>query len=453
MQTQSASTLVTHMKTAIVVGIILTGLLAAVVSPFIGLQLYVWFSLFNPQQWLWIDISSARPGLVIGIVLVGRSIAGGRWPHLRHPISYGMTLFMLAGLLAQHSAIDAATGWLWLDFAARLILVCLLAITLVDDERKLRITVAVAALSFGYHSANFGLASMLSGGAKIAQGLSGAFGSVWQGSASFSLGTLMIAYLLLCTAQNAKSALLRWACIAIIPLTLWTVVFSFSRGAFLALGASAVVFTVLQRRPVVALGRLALIVGVLIAVMPLPDEYVDRIQTITTYEEIGEESALSRLHFWRVALEMVKDRPLGVGMRNYEAAYDSYDFSAGRFGQHRAVHSSYFQVLAETGIAGLVIYISLLLGGLRICWRISRATKRLSLISEADRFYFTMANALASSLAAFVVGGAFLSLSLNELTWLLLALIAALDRLHSRIARAPHVEQSAVSYLAPNRVA
>ena len=39
------------------------------------------------------------------------------------------------------------------------------------------------------------------------------------------------------------------------------------------------------------------------------------------------------------------------------------------------------------------------------------------------------ANALLVSLVAFIVGGSFIALSLNDLTWYTFALVAALDRL------------------------
>ena len=42
---------------------------------------------------------------------------------------------------------------------------------------------------------------------------------------------------------------------------------------------------------------------------------------IQTYDEIGETSAISRLHFWRVALSMSADHPLGIGLWNFQSLY------------------------------------------------------------------------------------------------------------------------------------
>ena len=67
-----------------------------------------------------------------------------------------------------------------------------------------------------------------------------------------------------------------------------------------------------------------------------------------------DDSQAGRLHFWEVAVTMANDRPLvGVGHRGYERSYNRYDFSKGSYGTDRAVHSSWFGVLAELGYPGL----------------------------------------------------------------------------------------------------
>src|SRR6185295_14409557 len=48
---------------------------------------------------------------------------------------------------------------------------------------------------------------------------------------------------------------------------------------------------------------------------------------------------------------------------------------------------------------------------------------------EESHFLFTMANAMIASITAFLVGGAFIALALNDLTWLTFVLVVAPDRL------------------------
>ena len=67
---------------------------------------------------------------------------------------------------------------------------------------------------------------------------------------------------------------------------------------------------------------------------------------------VQDDSAIGRIHFWKVAFEMAKDNPLGIGLWGFESAYDKYDSSGGRFGQKRSVHNSYLEVLTEAGWMG-----------------------------------------------------------------------------------------------------
>ena len=59
------------------------------------------------------------------------------------------------------------------------------------------------------------------------------------------------------------------------------------------------------------------------------------------------------------------------------------------------------------------------------------AAAPLSAFADA-RLFLTAANGLIASMAAFVIGGAFVAIALNDLTWIRLALGASLDRISAR---------------------
>ena len=421
------------LRSLLIIAIMVPGVFIALFSRFFALQLYLWFALFRPQEWLWVDISQLRLSLVLGLILLVPALATGVLPNFTHPLSIGALLFLLSSLLAQVGAIDPVTGWFWLDYLVRLIVVCLLAVTLITTVRRFLGVLAVIALSFGFHSAKAGLASLLLGGVQFSDGLAGSF----IDNNGYAMGCAMVMPMLVATGQNLPLLLgrlqeRRWVTLPFYlaaALTAFTVVSLFSRAGFLALGAVVVMFVLLQRRRMKAIGLLGVAALLAFLFVPLPKGYTDRIETISTYEDIGEESALSRLHFWHVALNMAFDRPLGVGLRNFEAAYNRYDDSAGKFGSRRAVHNSHLQVLAETGFLGAAAYASLFCYSLVIGFRI-RARSRSPVLSPLlSRFFFTSATALIVSMVAFVVGGTFISLALNDMTWLTFALVASLDRL------------------------
>ena len=64
-------------------------------------------------------------------------------------------------------------------------------------------------------------------------------------------------------------------------------------------------------------------------------------------KEDHEASAASRPFFWSVAVRLVEDNPLGIGIKCYQSHYDCYNPTGGEWGCGRAVHSSHFEVLAE----------------------------------------------------------------------------------------------------------
>jgi probable O-glycosylation ligase (exosortase A-associated) len=441
------------LRTLFVLAILVPGLFAAVASRFLALVVYVWFAIFRPQDWMWIDIGSLRLSLVLG-VLVGvprpwmaslrnplRSLDLGEapWPNVTHPLSIGCVLLMAMALVAQINAIDSATGWLWIDYLWRVLLISLFAVGLITTTKRLTLVLAIAAGSVGFHSGIAGVMALVSGGARYNNGIGGTFSD----NNAYALAIVMTIYLAVAAIQNSSERWIRWGMAVTLPGSLITLVCTYSRGGFLAMAASGFVFLILQRRRAMWFSLLAPFV--LVGVLFIPKDYTERLQTIKTYEEIGEDSALSRIHFWNVAIRMVGEHPLGIGLKNYESAYDRFDFSSGRYGHNRAVHSSYFQVLAELGYFGLFLFLAMFAGSFWIAFRVRRLVKQGKLPESDRHFFFTTSNALIASMAGFLVGGTFLSMAINDLTWLIFAVVAALDRLSRQAVLAAASAPSAVA--------
>jgi putative inorganic carbon (HCO3(-)) transporter len=208
---------------------------------------------------------------------------------------------------------------------------------------------------------------------------------------------------------------------------LFRAISTYSRGGFLAciaLGAGYLFRSQQKFRVLIAMGVL------LVVVLPaLPDSFWDRMRTIQTYTE--EESALSRLHFWKVAAEMANANPLlGVGFNAYNEAYDTYDFSHGRYGKGRSVHSSYYSIVAELGYTGLLLYGLIVFGAIRGCNRVHRLAKRGSIPAELGKSAF----ALEMSLFVFLCGGSFVIFQYNEMLWHFFGLTIVLEHLAARSA-------------------
>jgi probable O-glycosylation ligase (exosortase A-associated) len=271
-------------------------------------------------------------------------------------------------------------------------------------------------------------------------------GGMFNDNNLYALGAAMIIPLLVAVAQNAPRKWLKLGFFIAAPLSAFTVISLFSRGGILALGAALLVFAVLQRRRFTYLTAIAVLAGLTLMYAPIPEGWFDRVETIQTAtnaeDEGGDRSALGRLHFWHTATQMAMDRPLGVGLKNFEVAYDQYDDSRGAYGRFRAVHSSHFQVLAENGFLGAAIWVGLFAWSFVLIFRIRRRTRDPQLSPQNARFVMTMANGLAASMAGFLVGGSFASMALNDITWLTFALLASLDRISLQMCAAAVEKQA-----------
>jgi probable O-glycosylation ligase (exosortase A-associated) len=422
------------MRSLFVLSIVAYGLYRAMCSRFDALLLYLWFAFFRPQEWIWWDIRSLRLSLVIGIALTIPAALSGVWPNLSHPLSIATFLFFLSALPAHLAAFNPEVSAAWIGFLACLVLVSLLTVTLADTPRRVVMVLAVVAGSLGFHAGKAGLWALLGGGVRYSAGLAGAFAD----NNGYALATVMTIPLLFAVGQNIDLLLEPWSPLLrrwikrgvffTVLLCALTVISTFSRGGFVGLAAVAVTMTLLSRRRLQASMALAVIVIVGLAFVPFPKGYSDRISTIESYEKTDDESILGRLHYWRVALKMAEANPLGVGLRNFDYAYDTYDFSGGRFGPQRAVHNSHLEVLAEQGYFGALIWVLQFGYAFVVAYRVRARSRTPTLTRTEATFLFTTANGIIGSMTGFVVAGSFIALSLNDLTWVTFGVLASLDR-------------------------
>jgi probable O-glycosylation ligase (exosortase A-associated) len=366
-----------------------------------------------------------------------------------------MVAFLGSSMLSQLTAVRPDLGWPWVDFVFRLFVTCMLLITLASERMRLVGVIAVIATSLGFHASKAGLAFAIGGGTRFADGLSGAF----VDNNGYALGTVMILPLLLVTAQNIDILYSGWwqpwirrGYLLSLPLCTFAVIGTYSRGGFVSFAVITLTYVLLQRRRLPWLVGLTTVLTLAAIFVPVPKDYMERMETIRTYDEIGEDSAMSRPHFWRVGVQMGLQHPLGVGLRQYEQAYDQFDTTHGRYGFKRSVHSSHVQVFAELGALGATVWVAMFAYAAVTCLRIRARSNNPALSPRQQQLLFTLGNALLTSMAGFVAGGAFLALALNDLTWLTFALVAAADRLSraepDAVAVAPEAHQVPVAYRA-----
>lgn len=152
------------------------------------------------------------------------------------------------------------------------------------------------------------------------------------------------------------------------------VLISFSRGAWVGVAAGLAVSGLLAVRHRIALVVAAAPIAVLLGLMALasiaPASLTDRLTSIA--DEARPFNAASipitpenfavveRMAHWQAGWHMFEDHPLtGVGIGNFNARYPDYFVRTEfRFSQGHA-HNYYIHTLAETGMVGLALYLTL----------------------------------------------------------------------------------------------
>jgi putative inorganic carbon (hco3(-)) transporter len=204
-----------------------------------------------------------------------------------------------------------------------------------------------------------------------------------------------------------------------IPFTLYAIVATQSRGGLLGVLAVFLVFGlrfVRSRALLVAMLPVAGAIGY--SVMGI----ADRVSGGAAEPGI-DASAAGRLEAWVAAVNMALARPLsGVGIGNFSESLYVY---ANNFpGRDMTAHSTWFGVLGETGLAGFLVFATLVVMTVRSSLR---SMVRLDAAGASPPMR-AVALGLLAALAGFCVAGSFLSQGFTWPFYTLLGLTVAVAR-------------------------
>jgi len=212
----------------------------------------------------------------------------------------------------------------------------------------------------------------------------------------------------------------KWLSAAVLSLGGIALIFTYSRGAWIALVFAIVVLCfVVWRQRGTSLKVPVLILAVLgLLYVPFGSSISARL--------FGDDqgSADSRIPLNKLAFRMIGDNPLlGVGANNFTVAMDQYATSEFRREWLWAVHNKYLLILAETGAGGLLAYLAFLLSTLRRGW-------------QCWRFGDSQFSPLALGFVAGILGhmvhqcvDLFRDRPLQQLVWLTAGLLVAMHRI------------------------
>ena len=227
-----------------------------------------------------------------------------------------------------------------------------------------------------------------------------------------------------------------------------------SRGGFLGLVAVGLGLLVLLRN-VSWTKRAGAVVAVAAGLFLFaPQGYWSQMESLTEpTDDYNWTSPYGRKAIAERGLGYMWDRPLtGLGIGNFRRAEVTISEISRTRAQLRmgyrmtAAHNSYVQVGAELGIPGLLLYCSLVFGGIlgmrRLGKRIPRTWRRAS---AEHRFVYDLATFLAVSFLGYAVTSFFVSFAYHDILYILTAFMAGTYVCVRDLARPPSPERREAS--------
>ena len=210
-----------------------------------------------------------------------------------------------------------------------------------------------------------------------------------------------------------------------------TVVFTFSRGATVALILSLILFFwIYKLKPAQLIVILTLGAAMLLFA---PPTYYQRVLSIADVLPSGSNGQLNvysdraiqgRASENLTAWVMLRDRPfMGVGLSNFSYLYQDYSKSLGLApsARNRSPHNLYLEVAAETGVIGLAVFLVLVVLAMR-----SILYARSRFIAAGMEDYANMATGFAIAFSGYLMAALFVHAAYPRYFYLLIGIAFAL---------------------------
>jgi probable O-glycosylation ligase (exosortase A-associated) len=404
-------------------GLTYGGAAAALVNPFYGFLIYVCFGILRPESmWPW-SVPPGNYSRIIAIVLIGSWLIHGcgKWNlGQAKPIVIALCTYWAVAFFSTMLAPQRDLAWNYFELLSKILLPLLIGCTLLDSVQRITQLIWVIALSQGYVALDMNM-SYFAGVNKLYRH---GFSSLDNNTASVAM--VVCAGLSFFLALHEKSRLRQAVAAAVFLLCSHAVMFSFSRGALLALICAGMAgFVVLPKRPIYIA---AMIVAVLVGARMAGPQVIARFKTTFSEKESRDASAESRLTLWRGCLsEMVQHPLVGIGPDHWKTVAHHHGVEYGK-----AAHSMWMQTAAECGATGLI---SLALFFFLTVWR----SWRLTLLPHAavDPQLQNIARMVLCGLCGFMVAAQFVSVGLVEISYYVAAVGIGTLRLASATQPAP----------------
>jgi len=266
--------------------------------PFVGILVWEFFTLMNPQQEAY-GMARTLPlnMIVAGATLLGWLVSPEPKKIPRNAITTVSLIFLAWMTFNSFFAFDPSWSWPYWDRTWRVFALGFLIAATANTKARIDALIWVAAISLMYYGVKGGVFTVMTGGAhKVFGPESTIIGDNNQLALALLMTIPLIEYLRTSTPSKTLSLVLA-GCMA---STTVAVLGSYSRGAYIAMGALAVFFLYHSKRRF-----LYLLAGGAIAVFAvyfMPQSFFDRIDTMNSLNT--DNSFQGRVMAWQVAFSL-----------------------------------------------------------------------------------------------------------------------------------------------------
>lgn len=413
------------MRANILLLIVAATCVVALLRPRIGLYAYLVFALMRPD---YLAFAYGKPYsmaiavcTLVGSLIYMTDIIKSIWNPFTLLLLSLLAVTFASCVVAEHPEIAYPE---YLQFA-RACVMALLIPALYTTKEQLFPCILIMGLALGAIGAKFGVFALAHGGAQFKNGYGGFMGD----NNTFALALVMAIPLIWYGSSMLKTRKYRMVAYVLFFLNCVAIIMTHSRGGILTLGAVLLIIILYSKRRLMTL--VVCLVLLAVPAMLVRSTLLPRINTITSYEE--DTSAMSRLAFWQAGLHMWRDHPfmgVGFGTLNERLLLPSYLTDTDFGDREMVIHNTYIQMLVDSGIFALLLYLSILLTA--ITWLL-RSIKKIRLRSPGEE---ACSQALMISLVGFMLGSFFLSRVDFDFVYVLLMCTAAWYRIQRSSASA-----------------
>lgn len=282
---------------------------------------------------------------------------------------------------------------------------------LINSRWRIQLLVVVIVFSLGFYGVKGGIFTIMTGGGNHVRGPNGTF---IGGNNEIGLALIMTIPLMRYLQIQIQNKLGKLMMLAAILLTVIAIFGTQSRGDLLGLAMMGL-FLILKSPKKMGF-LIMLIIAIPLALKFMPQEWYQRMDSITHYQE--DASAQGRINAWHFAVNLANHRPvIGGGFEAFRQPW--FRLYAPEPENVHDAHSIYFEVLGEQGYVGLFIFLSLAWFTWNRASQIIKKTKRnLDWKWTAD-----LAAMIQVSMIGYFSAGAFLGLANFDLYYGLIALV------------------------------